>query len=114
MVELLGVQRFDDAYVVGHARQVRQQLGDFHAAAAMALEAKPRAQQIRMPAQKGESLSFDEMRRHRLSVVPLHYRFVVEQLQVGRGADHVQVDDVLGARREVRTAYRFASDQILL
>jgi len=38
--------------------------------------------------------------------VPLQHRLVIEEFEVRRGADHVQMDDVLGARREVRPAAR--------
>ena len=104
VVEFLGVQRAHDGDFVGHAREVRQQFGDQLAALAARLKFKARAEQARMAADEGEAFARDERVRTELTVEFLQFGFRIEQVELRRRADHVEVDDVFGAGRKMRRA----------
>src|SRR6185295_3067142 len=65
-------------------------------------EFKPGSCDVRMPAQKGEALAFNEFLRARLVVELFQPRLVLEQIKLRRRADHVQIDDLFRARRNMR------------
>src|SRR5207244_4340666 len=81
VVDLRRVQRFDDRNVVGHARQVRQQLRKFQPRLAMLGEFELGAEERRMAAKKGKPLPFEQMLGARLTVKLLQSWLVVEQVE---------------------------------
>ena len=100
MVGVVGVQRAEDAQVVGAGGQVRQQLADLQAALAVLAELE------RAPA-SGRRSAFSV--RSSTACGPLAGELVdgrlgVEQVAAERAAVHEQLDDALGPRREVRAA----------
>ena len=111
VVDRLGVHAADEAQVVDHLRRPRQQLADPHAALAVLLELVLRRRDREAGLAAGhrrEPLAHAD-RVGQVLVVPLvHHRLVVEQVHLRRPADHVQIDDVLRLRREVRAAQRRA------
>ena len=82
--------------------KMRQQLGNLLAAFAVPLKPILRAGQRHFAADEREPLAFQQLRRASLAVVLDQLRLVVEQIELRRRADHVQVDHVLGLRRKVR------------
>jgi hypothetical protein len=54
-----------------------------------------------MPAEKRESLPFQQVLRAGLAVVFGERRLVVEQFELRRSADHMQENDALGPGREM-------------
>ena len=81
---------------------VRQQLADPGAALPALLELVRRAQQLGMPLDEREPLVLQQLVGAGLHVVLDQLRLVVEQVLLRRRAGHVQVDDALGPRRELR------------
>ena len=59
-----------------------------------------------MAAQERETLSFDKFLGTQFVIVFFQRRFVIEQVELGRRAYHVQIDDLFGARREMWFAGR--------
>ena len=68
VIELVGVHRLDDADVVDDLRQVRQHLGQFRAALAVAGEFEARTKHGRVGADEGIALPADDFRRDRLAL----------------------------------------------
>ncbi len=103
MVDLLGVHRPDDAEVVGHSAEVREDRGDFLAAPAPPLERmlRPEAAE-RLALQLSDRLALGERRGHSLTVQLLQLRLVVEGFVMRRAARHVQLDNPLRPRHVVQ------------
>ena len=101
VVDLVGVQSLEQRDVVGDRRQVRQQLGDLLAAFAVLLKLILRSGQRHFAADEREPLAFQQLRRASLAVVLDQFRLVIEQIELRRSADHVQVDHVLRPGRKV-------------
>ena len=68
---------------------------------AVLLELILRAGQRHFAADEREPFPFQQLRRASLAVVLDQFRLVIEQVELRRSADHVQVDHVLGPRRKV-------------
>ena len=105
MIDLLGVQRADDAQLVGNAGQVRQQFGDLLAALPVRAELVLAAGQRHLAADESEALAAGQLLGAGFAVVFHQGRLRIEQVKLRRRADHVQVDDMLGPRSEVRPAH---------
>ena len=101
VVELVGVARADQADVVDDFRQMRQGLGEFEAALAVAGELELRPQHGGVGADEGVALTADDRRRERLAFHLGELRLVVEQIELARRAGHEQVDDGLRLAGEV-------------
>ena len=103
VIDGLGVQRADDAHLVGHLAELGKDGGDLLARLAAPLERVLRRQAGELLAlQLRDRLALGERLGHRLAVHLGQLRLVVERLQVRRPAGHVEIDDALGSRREVR------------
>ena len=58
------------------------------------------------PRHQCDALRAEHRRRHVLPVPRCEGRLVIEEIEARWAAGHEQIDDVLGARREVRAALR--------
>ena len=104
MVELVGVDRLDEADVIDHVRQVRQHLRQFRSALSVFGELEARPEDGGVGADEGVALAADDRGRQRLAFELRQLRLVIEQIELAGGAGHEQVNDALGLRREVRLA----------
>ncbi len=108
MVDRVGVHAADEAHVVDHLGRVRQQFADPHPALAVLSEFVFRRGD-RKPGlargHAGEPLAVANRIRQILIEKILHLRLVVVQVHLRRSADHVQIDDVLRLRGEVRQVF---------
>ena len=103
MVELVGVHRPDDAQLVGHRRQLRDDVRHHLPGLAEFAELVGRPQQARpLVLDERELLTAYVRLRARQAVQLVQLRLVVEQVQRGRGAGHVEEDDLLGPGRKMR------------
>ena len=99
VVDLLAVHRADDAQLVGHAADVREDLRHLLPGLAVPLERELRREAHQLLAlQLRQLLPLRERLRHRLAVHRGQLRLVVERLEVRRPAGLVQEDDALGLR----------------
>jgi hypothetical protein len=104
VVDRLGVERFDEAQLVHHLRGPRHQLADGRLAFSVLreLEDRPGERQRRLVARHaGQPLPHANARRQILAVALVEQRLVVKQIMLRGPAGHEEVDDALGARREV-------------
>ncbi len=93
MVDLLGTHRFDHADVVGDRSDVGQEVGDLHAAFAVAFEVRERATCFENGVlELGELLAFGEGFGKGFAVDAVEFRFRVEGFDVRRTASHAEVD----------------------
>src|SRR5688572_27486291 len=99
VVDFLSMQPFENGDVVRDVRQVRQQLGNLLAALAVTLKPVSRAGNRFSTADECETLSFQRLGRTRLPVKLDELRLVIEQIELRRGADHVQINYILGLGR---------------
>ena len=103
MVDLFGLQRADDAEVVGDRADVREDVGDLRARLAPLLEFEGAAAGLEHRVlELGDLLALRERLRERLAVQALQHRLVIEELEVGRAAGHAEEDHPLGLHRQVR------------
>jgi hypothetical protein len=102
VIDLVRVKRFHHADVVRHRAEIWQQLRKLQSALPVALEFELRAREFQISADEGEALALGQFLRAFLSIHLLQQRLVVEQIELRRRADHVQVDDVLRLRRKMR------------
>ena len=102
MVELVGLHRTDDGQIIGALGQVRQEFGDPRAGLAVLRELVRRRQRSRALGNEGELLALQDAVGHRLAFELREGRLGVEQVDLGRTAEHVQEDHVLGLGGEVR------------
>ena len=105
VIDRLGMDRADDAHLIGTRPQVRQQLAHLLARSAMPDKAKRRPRRLKTPLiarHQRDALRAEYGRRHVLPVALSQRRLVVEQIDVRRPARHEQIDDVLRPRREMR------------
>ena len=89
--------------IVGHFRDVGQQLGDPSACLAMLLEFEDRRRDREAALSRGhgrQALTLANGLGQVLVVPVLHLRLVVEEVHLRRGADHVQIDRALDLRLE--------------
>ena len=96
------MHRPDDRDVIDDLADVGQQVADRLAALAALVELVRGAQQLGMPLDEREPLVLEQLVGAGLHVVLDQGRLVVEQVLLGRGARHVEIDDPLGLGREVR------------
>ncbi len=101
VIDLIGVQSLEQRDVVGDRRQMRQQLGNLLAAFAVLLKPILRSGQRHFAADEGEPFSFQQLRWARLAVVLDQFRLVIEQVELRRRANHVQVNHMLSLGRKV-------------
>jgi hypothetical protein len=85
---------------------VRQQFRHLRAALAVAGKLIGAARERHLPADEREPPALEQFFRARLAVMLHQRRLRIEQVEVRRGADHVQVDHPLRPRRRVRAARR--------
>ena len=104
VIDLVGVEGFDDAEVVGDGGEVGQQFGHPGAALAVLFEFEGGALEGGFGADEGEAFAFEEFGGAGLAAAFDELGFVVEEIELRGGADHVEVDDVLGLGGEVGVA----------
>jgi len=108
VVELVGVQRVDQAEFVGDTLQVGQQVGQAQSGLAAMREREVggvgRAEEGGAFADEGELLALEHLLRTKFLVAAAQFGFLVEQIQMRGRADHVDVDHALGARFVVQSA----------
>jgi hypothetical protein len=115
VIDLIGVQRADDAQLVGHAANVRQLFTDFEARLSVALKAEERRLTNELlPLQLGDRLAGSERHGDRLAVHGGQLRLGIECFEVRRPAGHAEKDHALGAGRPMRKANDFRSDALVL
>ena len=102
MVELVGLHRTDDGQVICSLGQVRQEVGEPRAGLTVLREFVRGRQRSRALGNKGELLALQDAVGHWLAFKLREGRLGVEQIDLGRTAKHVQEDDMLGPRGEVR------------
>src|SRR5579862_7142563 len=99
VVRNVGVDRANEADVVGAFADVRKELADFDAALSVLLECERRLQE-----RAGLSLSRHFAAGQRLAVVFLEHRLVIEAVDLRQAAVHVEKDHALGARGMIEFA----------
>ena len=109
VIELIGVQRANQADVVGTRGDVRQQIGKLHAALAVALEFSRAGPERGVFLDKREPHVFQQRRRKLLAGQLGQLRLGIEQVELRRCAVHEQEDAPLGPRREMRLRPRVAA-----
>src|SRR5262249_41658897 len=110
MIELFRLYRADEAELVRDALQVRHQIRDLEARLARAVEGETlilrRAEELRLLADERELLADEDLVRAERARAALQFGLRVEEVEVTRGADEVDVDDALGPWREMRARAR--------
>ncbi len=109
VVDRLGVHRANEAHLIDHLGRVRQQFAHPHATLAMSgkLELGRSNRKACLAAGHGREALPHAHRIGQVLVEPLgHLGLVIVQVHLRRAADHVQVDDVLGLAREMRSGLR--------
>src|SRR5690606_17131780 len=92
----------DDAEVVDHAADLREEIADLGARLAEALEVELRSEaDERAPLKLGDLLALGKGLRHRLAVHVAELGLGVEGFQVRRTTGLVEEDDAFGALGEV-------------
>jgi len=104
MVELVGVHRLEEAHLVHHLAEMRQKVGHPRAAFAVLREIGLRPEHLWHATDEGELLALQQGFWAGQVVQFAEFGLVVEELQLGGPAGHVQVDDVLGPSGKVRRA----------
>lgn len=103
VVDLIGVHRADDAEVVGHPAEMREETAHFLAGLAELLEVVLRAETFEFLAlQLRDLLAFSEGAGHGLAVHFLELGLEVPGLEMRRPAGHVEMDDALRLRWPVQ------------
>ena len=104
VIEQISGARFDECDVVDDAGRVREKIRDPRAALAVLGEGAARAEELRAvrAVHECEALAGDEGFGDRLAVERDEARLVVEQVELTRAAGHEKINDVFGARGEVR------------
>ena len=113
MVDRLGVQRLDEAEVVGDRGGVRQQFADPRAALAVLLElelARRDRERLLRRGHAGEPLPLADRIGQLLREEILQLRLVIEQIDLRRAAGLEEIDDALGFGSEVRRYWRWCLD----
>src|SRR5213595_698983 len=90
VIELRGLHRSHDGYVIHDGSEMRQQIRKFRSALPVASKRMRRAQQFRGAFDKSEALALDNVLRNRLPIVFIQGRLVVEQVELRGGAGHEQ------------------------
>ena len=108
VIDRLRVHRVDEAQLFGHAARVRQQLGEIDAVfvVGVAIETKLRGcdRKARLTTgHGGDALPVANRRRKFFVETRVELRLVVIEIKLTRRAFHVQIDDALRFRCEVRT-----------
>ena len=78
MIDRFGVQRANQADIVGDLADVRQNFTEFHAAFAVGNELELRAEQCRVRIDERGAISFQQFGRRELSVVFGQFGFGIE------------------------------------
>ena len=86
----------DDGDVVGHRRQVRQQLGELGAALAVPGELELGPKQLRARIDERRPIALEQLGRRQRAVELGQLRLVVEQFEMAGRAGHEQEDHPLG------------------
>ena len=100
VIDGVGVERADDAHLIG---ALRGQLGPDHAdrlarVAPLLKVVLGREDVQLLPLQLGELLPLGDRLGHRLAVELFQQRLVIERVEVTHSAGHVEPDDALGLR----------------
>jgi len=104
MVELPGPHGTDHRQLIGDGSEMGQEFRHPGAALAMLPEGIGRTEKLGMTAQETEAFALKERFGRELAIALLEFRFVVEQIQLGRRAYQMKEDDMLGAGREMGPA----------
>jgi hypothetical protein len=99
VIELLGVEGFDEAELIGHSLEVGEKVGKFDAGVPTFFEGVfvvlGSAEEVGLFADEGELFAFKKFVGAELSAAFLEFGFEIEEVEVGGGSDHVDVDDAL-------------------
>jgi hypothetical protein len=101
VVELVGFAGFDDADIIDDLGEVREKLGKLCAAVAVFCEFEARAEDGGVGADEGVALVSVDGGGEGLALHFCELGFVVEEVELGGGACHEEVDHALGAGEEV-------------
>jgi hypothetical protein len=101
VVELIGVHAADHTHLIRDGVEIRNRVRHPDPTRSMLGELPRSAEQLGSAAGKGEPLPFDERLGRFLARVLHEFRLVVEEIQMGRRAGHVEIDHPLHLRREV-------------
>jgi hypothetical protein len=100
VVELVGVERLDETQLVGDALQVGKEVGYLDAGFPAAFEGElvilGRPEEVGLFADEGELLALEKLVGAEFTAAFLELRFEIEEVEVGRGSNEVDVDDALG------------------
>jgi hypothetical protein len=105
MVDAVGPARADDSQVVCTLSDVRQEIGDWQTALAIATKDTPGAQEW-ICRDLSTSCDTAKARREGLSAQTLKVRFGIKGLQMAGPAVHEEVDDTSRPGREMRSPTR--------
>src|SRR5258708_8440970 len=93
VVELRGLQRFDNGDVMHDGREMRQQVRKLCTALAVPRKGVRRAQELRRSLNKREALALDDVLRNRLAVVSIERGLVIEPFHLRVPPPHKQKND---------------------
>jgi hypothetical protein len=100
VIELFGVEGFDETEVIGNSLEMREEVGDFEPGLTALFEGElvvfRGTKEIGLFADEGELFAFEELVGAELAGAFLEFWFEVEEVEVGGGSDHVDVDDAFG------------------
>jgi hypothetical protein len=82
VIELIGRHRLDQADVVHHAREIRQQFREFRTALPILREFEPRPHHRRIRANEGVPLIADDRWRERFAFELCQFGFVIEEIEL--------------------------------
>ena len=99
MIHGIGLHRADQAEVVHDLAGVRQQFGKLDAAFPVALEFELRAEQRRVGVDEGGAVIFQQLGGRELAVALGELGFMIEEIEVARGAGVEEEDHALRLRR---------------
>ena len=104
MVDLFGVEGFDDADVIGDLADLRKDIADHLPAFSMTRKVvlgTEAFQLVRLALKLGNLLPLGDRLRHRLAVHLSKLRFVVERFEMRGTSGHVEPDHALAFRRDM-------------
>src|SRR5262249_16454771 len=102
VVDLVRAQRFDEREFIRRRCQVWQQFRDLLAALSVPRKLETGAGQGQLLPEESETLALGQFLGTGLTIMAEQCRLMLEQVELGGGADHVQINDMLRPRREVR------------
>ena len=102
VVELICLKRLNKTYIVYDFREVGESIRDPCTRVTVLLKWKLRPKHIGRSLNKGKVLAFEKRLGAGLPVKSLQIGFVVEELQLARRSDHMEIDHPFCRSREMR------------